>query len=244
MSILHKSEDEIYIFLRQERSSSSGSFSVGDYENIDLGFSSTSVTPMRDGMKEKSFAQQSIWDAFQEVLQHVSKSELDRLPSDAASEIDHYVYGTPKKKVMSLRFADTCFWVALMNPRDSLHRQAHILSEQYTRLITSQEVLGEFMNFFCKRGDQLRQIAVELTRKIQENPNIVVVEQTPKSFRQGMELYALRLDKEYSFIDCISMATMREKNISEILTNDHHFSQEGFRILMPSSRLSAIAPPT
>lgn len=42
-------------------------------------------------------------------------------------------------------------------------------------------------------------------------------------------------DKEYSLIDCISMITMQERQIDQILTNDRHFSQEGFEILMSLS---------
>ncbi len=41
---------------------------------------------------------QSIWDEFEEVLRLVPKNELETLPSDAASEVDHYIYGTPKRK--------------------------------------------------------------------------------------------------------------------------------------------------
>ncbi len=49
---------------------------------------------------------------------------------------------------------------------------------------------------------------------------------------KGFELYNARLDKGYSLTDCVSMNVMREQNISEILTNDDHFEQEGFQILL------------
>jgi predicted nucleic acid-binding protein len=38
--------------------------------------------------------------------------------------------------------------------------------------------------------------------------------------------------KEYSLTDCISMKAMRSESVSDVLTNDHHFEQEGFNILM------------
>ena len=41
-----------------------------------------------------------------------------------------------------------------------------------------------------------------------------------------------RRDKEYSLTDCASMNAMRLESIPEVLTNDHHFKQEGFTILM------------
>jgi len=40
-----------------------------------------------------------------------------------------------------------------------------------------------------------------------------------------------RPDKEYSLTDCLSMLTMRREGMTEVLTNDHHFTQEGFQIL-------------
>jgi len=33
-------------------------------------------------------------------------------------------------------------------------------------------------------------------------------------------------------IECISMHAMRDRDISDILTHDDHFRQEGFRILL------------
>ena len=41
-----------------------------------------------------------------------------------------------------------------------------------------------------------------------------------------------RTDKDYSLIDCISMNACRQEGITEVLTNDHHFSQEGFTVLI------------
>jgi uncharacterized protein len=45
-------------------------------------------------------------------------------------------------------------------------------------------------------------------------------------------LYEKRPDKGYSFTDCISMIVMRQMNITEVLTGDPHFQQEGFTILL------------
>jgi predicted nucleic acid-binding protein len=36
----------------------------------------------------------------------------------------------------------------------------------------------------------------------------------------------------YSLTDCISMNAMRAEALTEVLTNDHHFEQEGFTVLM------------
>jgi predicted nucleic acid-binding protein len=41
-----------------------------------------------------------------------------------------------------------------------------------------------------------------------------------------------RPDKGYSLTDCVSMLVMRQEGITEILTHDIHFTQEGFTKLL------------
>jgi hypothetical protein len=67
--------------------------------------------------------------------------------------------------------------------------------------------------------------AAKIAQKIKEIPE-------DESFLAGLTLYQNRPDKEYSLIDCISMQTMRELEIIDILTHDKHFTQEGFVILL------------
>jgi len=52
-------------------------------------------------------------------------------------------------------------------------------------------------------------------------------------FLEGLTLYEARPDKEYSLTDCMSMQVMRREGLTEVLTNGHHFRQEGFQILFP-----------
>ena len=61
---------------------------------------------------------------------------------------------------------------------------------------------------------------------------MVVQPQSRESFLAGLRLYEQRYDKGYSLVDCISMTTMRRHEISEVLTNDHHFTQEGFKVVL------------
>ena len=58
-----------------------------------------------------------------------------------------------------------------------------------------------------------------------------VIPQSRKSFRASLDLYRARPDKRYSLVDCISMQTTHEEGLAEVLTNDRHFEQEGFRAL-------------
>ncbi len=64
------------------------------------------------------------------------------------------------------------------------------------------------------------------------HPGIVVKSQTRESFVTGLAFYRERLDKGYSMTDCISMLAMRERDLADVPTHDHHFTQEGFTALL------------
>jgi hypothetical protein len=38
-----------------------------------------------------------IWERFEDASRTISDEELDRLPTELAAQIDHYIYGTPKR---------------------------------------------------------------------------------------------------------------------------------------------------
>ena len=47
-----------------------------------------------------------------------------------------------------------------------------------------------------------------------------------------LNFYASRIDTAGSLVDCISMHTMHQMGLTEVLTNDHHFTQEGFTLVI------------
>jgi hypothetical protein len=49
---------------------------------------------------------------------------------------------------------------------------------------------------------------------------------------RGWALYADRPDKYWSLTDCISFVVMKDHQITEALTGDHHFEQAGFVALL------------
>jgi len=65
-------------------------------------------------------------------------------------------------------FADTGYWVALLNSRDQLHQKARELSKTMGSLyiFTSEMVLAEVLNDFSKRGEFFRQAAIELIESL------------------------------------------------------------------------------
>ena len=131
-------------------------------------------------------------------------------------------------------FVDTAYWIAVTNPNDQWHDAAQQARKDLgdVRLVTTDEVLTEFLTGLSEFGPRIRSKAAEAARRIMRNPNVDVIPQSKDSFIKGLKLYEQRDDKEYSLQDCISMSVMRSKSIQEILTADHHFEQEGFIILM------------
>ena len=69
-------------------------------------------------------------------------------------------------------------------------------------------------------------------REILLDVRVKVIPRNETAFLDALELYESRFDKGYSLTDCISMNVCRNLDITEILTHDHHFQQEGFTILL------------
>jgi len=42
-------------------------------------------------------APKTIWEIFEEASRNIPDEELARLPTDLAAQVDHYVYGLPKR---------------------------------------------------------------------------------------------------------------------------------------------------
>ena len=135
---------------------------------------------------------------------------------------------------MRMVFADTFYWVSLFDPRDKWHERSLQIGRSLgaVRLVTTETVLIEYVNFFSEYGASVRRDVVKLVHAIFADPDVEVVPHERRSLLAGMALFAGRPDKGYSLTDCISMQVMRELGIFEVLTHDHHFEQEGFVALL------------
>jgi predicted nucleic acid-binding protein len=131
-------------------------------------------------------------------------------------------------------FADAVYWVALTHRKDQWHSRAVAVSQQLgtVELVTTDEVLDEFLAYFSGFGPLLRQQTAASVRSLLAGSSTRVIPQSRASFLAGLDLYENRPDKAYSLTDCISMAVMRQEGLTEVLTHDVHFTQEGFRILL------------
>lgn len=131
-------------------------------------------------------------------------------------------------------FADTGYWIALLNPRDELHQKAIATTRDYSpnQIVTSEMVLTEFLNSFSEYGPRLRQAAARAVATLRETAQVDIVPQTSQLFEKALKRYRDVTDKSWSLTDCASFLIMEEWRLTIALSHDRHFSQAGFQTLL------------
>lgn len=134
-------------------------------------------------------------------------------------------------------FADAGYWIAISNPRDQWHDRAMAVNEQLGdfRIVTTQMVLVEFLNYMGSRGPRRREAALLTLRRLNDNDGVEVVGQSIAQFDSAVEFYTSRMDKSWSLTDCASFSLMEERNIRQALAHDQDFVQAGFVALLRES---------
>ena len=124
-------------------------------------------------------------------------------------------------------FADTFYFLALLNPRDEAHaRVAEFTASFDGTMVTTDAVLIELADGLSHLSS--RRSAIKFIEGLRIDPAMRVVPSGRKMLERGWELYRRRSDKEWSLTDCMSFATMNRLQLTEALTGDHHFEQAGF----------------
>ena len=132
---------------------------------------------------------------------------------------------------MSGVFADTSYFIALLNPRDVSHARAIDLTKtRPDSMYTTAWVLTELANFLSRSGDRAR--FVTTLAALRGDGRTFIVPPGEELFEAGVEYYARRPDKDWSLSDCISFLVMSEHGITLAWTADHHFEQAGFTALL------------
>jgi predicted nucleic acid-binding protein len=128
-------------------------------------------------------------------------------------------------------FADTFFFLAILNRADPTHERAVALSRQSRSVrVTTDWIITELADGLAKI--EQRERFMDLYRHIQLSPAIRVVPASRALLEEGISLYGARPDKDWSLTDCISFVVMRDEGIIHALTGDHHFEQAGFKALL------------
>jgi hypothetical protein len=132
---------------------------------------------------------------------------------------------------MKVVFADTFYFLALLNRRDPFHER--VVSASRTAdlsILTTEFVLLELADALCKPPQ--RQEVLAVCRLVETNAAFRLVRATADLLQRGRKLYEDRPDKEWQLTDCISFVVMQDEGVGEALTGDRHFEQAGFKALL------------
>lgn len=132
---------------------------------------------------------------------------------------------------MKMVFADTVYFLALLNPADQWHKSAVAWTTRPGgKLLTTEFVLTE-VGDALSRSDNHQKFA-SLLRLLRQQRDVEIAEATSRLFQEACDLHAARSDKDWSLTDCTSFVIMSEHGLTEALTTDHHFEQAGFKPVM------------
>jgi uncharacterized protein len=126
-------------------------------------------------------------------------------------------------------FADTFYFLALLNAKDQAHAKAVEYSRQDWPILTTAWVVTELGDALC--SPEKRPAFLGILERLRQSRDCVIIEPAQDLFEKGVELFRRRADKEWSLTDCISFEAMLAAKITDVLTADHHFEQAGFRRL-------------
>ncbi len=128
-------------------------------------------------------------------------------------------------------FADTFYYLALANPSDDAHGRAKAITPGLRRgVVTTEFVLVEVGNAMASPA--ARNSFLRLLRAQRSGRAVQIIPASSQLLERGVSLFEERPDKDWSVTDCISFVVMREHDLSDALTADHHFEQAGFRALL------------
>ena len=130
-------------------------------------------------------------------------------------------------------FVDTSFWVALTNRRDARHEEATSLLTAHDShgLVTTNEVRGETWTFLRRRAGHAT--AVRFLDALSASRRVELLRVSEPAEAEAEQWLRRRDDREFSWVDATSFATMRRLRATEAMAFDGDFSAAGFTELRP-----------
>jgi predicted nucleic acid-binding protein len=129
-------------------------------------------------------------------------------------------------------FVDSSAWIALFDGSDKYHQHAETnfqrLLGQEVRFFTSDYVFDEAVTHLLKRGGHKK--ATQFGIWLLAAKNIEMLHINEEVWQDAWFLFQAYDDKEWAFTDCTSFVLMRQHNLWQAFTFDHHFEQAGFQL--------------
>ena len=128
---------------------------------------------------------------------------------------------------------DTSGFLCKFEREEVCHEKAVELYDSATVRYTTNYVLAEYTALAQARGIPRKQI-IEFSEHVLGEEKLEIIWIDKALHTLAVELLKRREDKTYSLCDAASFLVMRNLGITEALTTDRHFKQEGFvRMLEP-----------
>lgn len=128
---------------------------------------------------------------------------------------------------------DTSGWLCVYHKDEPEHAEAVKFYDAARSHLTHSYVLAEFVPLAQTRRFP-RQSNLNFSQRILDDEEIELIWVDENLHRQAVKLLQDREDKTYSLCDAVSFVLMRERGITDALTTDKHFEQEGFVRLLKS----------
>jgi len=126
---------------------------------------------------------------------------------------------------------DTSGLLCYLHKSEPQHQEAVQFLDSATRSLTHSYVLAELIALAQVRRFP-RIPTLNFVNDLVDNPDIEVIWVDESLHREAVSLLMARQDKTYSLCDTVSFVLMQQRGITEALTTDRHFEQEGFRRLL------------
>ena len=131
---------------------------------------------------------------------------------------------------MTETFADSFYYIALLNPSDRYHKAAiRATQDPAGQIVTTIWVLTELADALS--APIIRGVTFNFLQRISQDVGTTIVTNSDW-YARGLTIYGKRADKSWSLTDCISFAVMEDRGIRAALTGDHHYVQAGFHSLL------------
>jgi len=133
-------------------------------------------------------------------------------------------------------FADTSGIMPYLVPALPEHKAVFEITQRHMKeggtFVTTNYVLTELVALLSTRTRFSRPQILSGIESVLQSPCFDIVHITPELHQQAFGLPRARPDKNWSWVDAASFIVMRQKQLMQALTTDHHFEQAGFERLI------------
>jgi uncharacterized protein len=115
------------------------------------------------------------------------------------------------------------------NHKAALHFFNFVLENNVASFVTTDFILFETVTIVKSRIDA--QTTIDTGKQLRNSVHIKIVTITENIVSKAWDIFDTYADKDFSFVDCVSFAVMKELGIRKAFTFDRHFKQFWFEMV-------------